>query len=108
MGFDASLLLAAVTEFLQFIAPEKVGEVIPRLELLQKMLKYGVPSAASSALCELGFHDRALALDLSSALGVVNDQRHEVIRRLRDVPEIVTEVLSKYPSYFSHISDKVI
>lgn len=107
LAYDASLLLGAILELTSYIAPNTSDEVASRLSLLQKMLKYGLPTAGSIALYELGFSDRAVVAELSSSLDLSDEQRPEVVRKLREEPDVVSSILLKYPSYFTRIASDV-
>ncbi len=47
---------------------EDNGSIITNLQELQKRMKYGLPSASSIALYELGFSDRVIALEIDSII----------------------------------------
>lgn len=104
LAFDASLLLGAVTELVDYIAPDGTQQLMEKLNLLQKMLKYGLSTSGEIVLYELGFSDRTLVGELSSALNLVDEPRRDVVRRLTRPSEAVTAILENYPSYFSYIA----
>jgi hypothetical protein len=84
------------------------GALTRKLQFFQKMLKYGLSTATTIAVYEAGFSDRALAVDLSSSLNPVAEQRHDVVTAIREQRESVTTILRKYPSYFSHIANNML
>lgn len=108
LAYDASLLLGAITELAAYIEPNATSELTVRLQLLQKMLKYGLQISASIALYELGFADRTLVSELSSSLNLADEQRSDVVRRVRQEPDTVTAILQKYPSYFTRVAQDVL
>jgi POLQ-like helicase len=108
LAFDASLLLGAVTELVAYIAPDGSHQLIERLNLLQKMLKYGLSSPGAIVLYELGFSDRPLVAQLSLALNLLNEPRRDVVRRLTQRSDAVNAILENYPSYFSYVANHVI
>jgi hypothetical protein len=108
LAFDASLLLGAVTELIQYIVPDDTSQLTGRLQLLQKMLKYGQSTPSAIALYELGFSDRMLVAELSASLSLVDEEGREIIRRLRQVPDMVKAILEQYPSYFSYIANHLL
>lgn len=108
LAYDGSLLIGAVVELVSYAAPDTTGELTDKLQVLQKMLKYGLPSPSTIALYEAGFSDRVIATDLRASLVLVDEQRRDVIRKIRQENATVTEVLQKYPSYFTHISNDVL
>ena len=89
LAFDASLLLGAVTELVDYIAPDGSHQLMERLNLLQKMLKYGLSTPGAIVLYELGFSDRTLAAELSSALNLLDEPRRDVVRKLTHLSDAV-------------------
>jgi POLQ-like helicase len=71
------------------------------------MLKYGLSTSAAIVLYELGFSDRPLVIELSSALNLLDEPRRDVVRRLTQRSDAVTAILEKYPSYFSYVASHV-
>jgi hypothetical protein len=63
---------------------------------------------AKSTHRSAGFSDRAIVADLSSSLGLVLEQRRDAIKKVRQQRDIVTTVLQKYPSYFTHVLNDVL
>ena len=108
LSYDGALLIGAITELIGLAGSDPSGQLIPRLELLQKMLKYGLPTPAAIALYELGFADRAVVSEICAALNLANEGRGEVRMRLRADRDAVTATLQKFPSYFTHIFDQVL
>jgi hypothetical protein len=43
----------------------------------------------------------------SSALNLLDEPRRDVVRRLAQLPDAVTAILEKYPSYFSYVASHV-
>ncbi|MGB8768885.1 MAG: hypothetical protein WCC92_04680, partial [Candidatus Korobacteraceae bacterium] len=108
LAYDASLLLGAVTELAVYIDPQGTKELAARLQALQKMLKYGLPTSASIALYELGFADRALVTEISSSLSLSDEQRGGTLQKLREGRDAVRSILVKYPSYFTRVANDVL
>jgi hypothetical protein len=108
-GFEFSLLLAAVAEALsQGAATEdERADFDERMGLLQKRLKYGLPSVGAIVFFEMGFAERVVAqeLDRLDELGIVNSTTN-ARRFLLDVKEEgVTALFDQYPSYFQSVYD---
>jgi superfamily II DNA/RNA helicase len=108
LAFDASLLLGAVTEIVDYIGMEGTHQLTARLQLLQKMLKYGLSTPTDIVLYELGFSDRTLVTEMRLSLNLFDEQRRDVIRSLRQHTETVAAILDRYPSYFTYISSHVV
>jgi len=110
-GFDASLTFGSLNEILKSTISDDITDLLERLGLLQKRIKYGLPSKASIIIYELGFTDRVIALDLEQSikLNIVFDlaKRNEIIRILKTDIELYNQVLAKYPTYFTVILQEV-
>jgi len=99
-AYDGTLILGAITEVIQLIKPEDNEKITTMLTGLQKKLKYGLPTSLSISICELGFADRVIALDLSSFLGDISVDRRTITRAIRRDEQNVRDLLDKYPAYF--------
>ena len=108
LAYDGSLLVGAIVELAAYAAPDATSELTGKLQLFQKMLKYGLPTASTIALYEAGFSDRVIVADLSASLGLLDEQRRDVIQKVRQESNIVMTILQKYPSYFTHIMADVL
>lgn len=108
LSYDGALIIGAIAELIGFAGSDPDGQLIEMLGFLQKMLKYGLPTPAAIALYELGFADRAVVSELCSALGLEDERRGEVRKRLRADPDAVRATLQRFPSYFTHIFDQVL
>ncbi len=76
------------------------------LKLLQRQLKYGLPSNKLISLFELGFCDRCLAQQLEQYVDEEYDK--EIIRfDLLKNKDAVLEVLHQYPSYFETVFERL-
>lgn len=100
LAYDGALVVGAVSEFIETLAQDGTGDLINRLQLFQKRLKYGLPTETSIALYELGFSDRVIAQHIERVLGLTSLQRNEVIDELKSKAELAKELISNYPSYF--------
>ncbi len=108
LGFDGSHVLGAITELFEFLAPEDVidGDPVRCLQLLQKRLKYGLPTEASILLYEAGFADRPLALELAGAVPEITS-RSELSNMIREEQAVVKTILVRYPQYFTGVFERV-
>jgi hypothetical protein len=108
LAFDASLLLGAITETVGYLAPHGVEDLTGRLQSLQKMMKHGLATPGSIVLYELGFADRTLAMQPSAALNVeFDEERGDVIQRLKQNSAELDGILNQYSAYFSYIATRV-
>jgi POLQ-like helicase len=74
LAYDASLLVGAIIELAGYAAHDATSELTGKLQLFQKILKYGLPTGTTIALYEVGFSDRVIAAELSISLGLVDEQ----------------------------------
>jgi POLQ-like helicase len=102
IGFECSLILAAVTQFL-FGEDGINDESSTVLTLFQKSLKYGLPDSLSISCYEQGFADRMIAqrlCDAARAGGFSGTLFEPAIVSHRDRIEAA---LTEYPSYFESV-----
>ncbi len=99
-AYDGTLLIGAVCEFIEMLGQDSTGDLIKRLQLFQKRLKYGLPTETTIALYELGFSDRVISQDLASSLNLSGVQKKDLVKALRKDRGTAIAVISKYPTYF--------
>jgi len=58
LAYNGALVVGAISEFIEIFNQDGIGELISRLQLFQKRLKYGLPTETTIVLYELGFSDR--------------------------------------------------
>ncbi len=100
LAYDGALLVSALCEFVEALDQKGTGDLISRLQLFQKRLKYGLPTETTITLYELGFSDRVISQDLANSLKFSVTQKNEVIRMLKQNREAAIAVIEKYPTYF--------
>ncbi|MHB8708123.1 MAG: helicase-related protein, partial [Desulfuromonadales bacterium] len=100
LAYDGALLIGALCEFVETLDQEGTGDLITRLQLFQKRLKYGLPTEATIALYELGFSDRVISQDLATTLKLSATQKKDVITALKQNRDAAIAVIEKYPTYF--------
>lgn len=99
-AYDGSLVIGAVCEFIEILDQDGAGDLINRLQLFQKRLKYGLPTETAIALHELGFSDRVIALDLATSLDMDAAPKKDLAKVLKRDQDAARSVMEKYPSYF--------
>lgn len=105
LSYCGSILLSAIKELI----PEDIitDELDSLLLLLQKQIKYGLPNITSINLYELGFCDRVIAQEIASLCG--NEKDKIIIeQQLCFHEEEITNLLMKYPSYFTNVLNRII
>ena len=100
LAYDGALLVSALCEFIEMLDQEGSGDLISRLQLFQKRLKYGLPTETTIALYELGFSDRVIAQDLTESLNLSATQKKDVVKALKQNRDAAIAVIEKYPTYF--------
>jgi len=107
LAYDGALIIGALCEFVELVEQEETSELISRLQLFQKQLKYGLPNDTAIILYELGFSDRVIAQELSALWD--NQRRIKVKRFLRSKNSEIISLLNNYPHYYlSEIYEKLV
>ncbi|MFZ5774870.1 MAG: helicase-related protein, partial [Thermodesulfobacteriota bacterium] len=100
LAYDGALVVGAVCEFIETLDQDGTGDLINRLQIFQKRLKYGLPTETTIALYELGFSDRVIAQDLAASLNLAAPQKKDLVKALKKDRDEARAVMEKYPSYF--------
>jgi len=100
LAYEGTLVVGAVAEFIELIHTENNSNLTNMLRILQKRLKYGLPSSATT-LYELGFADRIVSIDLMSIIDSTLLDKIDVLRLVKQRNNQIAEMLSKYPAYFT-------
>lgn len=100
IAYDGALVISAVCEFVGILERDGRGDLINRLQLFQKCLKYGLPTETAVALYELGFSDRVISQDLTSSMKLTETKKKDLVEALKQDQDRTKKVMSKYPSYF--------
>jgi superfamily II DNA/RNA helicase len=103
LAYDGALLVSALCEFSEMLDREGKDDLINRLWLFQKRLKYGLPTEATIALYELGFSDRVIAQELDIAIRPFDGFRYNAKDHLQIFQGEAVELLDKYPLYFNYV-----
>lgn len=106
LAYEGMLVIGALTEIIGLVRSQE-EPLKEQLFELQKRLRYGLPRALDTTLYEIGFSDRIVAMHLSSALNVPRPYRKLVIEQIKQREKQLRELLSRYPSYFSTVLDRV-
>ena len=71
------------------------------LTILQKKVKYGVPSLTAISICEQLFNDRILSLKIANILSDDNIDGDRIVRAIEFCEDDILNLLSDYPQYFT-------
>ncbi|WP_140920021.1 DEAD/DEAH box helicase [Limnobaculum xujianqingii] len=102
LAYDGALVVGAVCEFIETLDQDGTGELINRLQLFQKRLKYGLPTETTIVLYELGFSDRVISQDFAASLNLAATQKKYLVKALKQDRDGANAVMEKYPSYFQN------
>lgn len=103
ISYEGTLLLGAVAESIKHMDSEKYNILIDNINILQKMMKYGLSSESSIHLYELGFTDRIICNDINSNIKIISSTKKKVIKYLKTNSDTIIGILEKYPSYFKGV-----
>lgn len=108
-AYEFALVIAAVKEaFVSFYdSDEAVQDFVIHVDLLQKRLKYGLPSQESISYFEAGFAERVVAQAVAAAVGEVAKTSSEAQILVRRYAEDVGPVVERYPSFFIDVFEQL-
>lgn len=81
---------------------ERAEELVDRIMIMQKEVKYGVPSTFQMLVCDNIFDDRIIAEVLEDAIGGASFTAKQFKQYMKSKQEEVLEILEEYPAYFIH------
>ena len=107
-GYDGALLFGALVEILtQYEKKEDdYSELKDRLLLLQKRIKYGLPSITDVIIYEIGFSDRIIAQDIKMIIKKTLKSKKSILSFISKEFDRLKEKLSVYPSYYAKILEE--
>lgn len=111
LGYEFALYVTAIkAAFVEVATPVALRDLVAdHFDLLQKRLKYGLPSQDSISYFELGFAERVVAQDVASAIWMeVAKSRADARRFVREYSDEVGQVVDRFPSYFRSVYDGVV
>lgn len=107
LAYDGALVVGAMCEFIETLDQDGTGDLINRLQLFQKHLKYGLPTETTIALYELGFSDRVIAQDLAASLNLAATQKKDIVKALKKDRDGAMAVMEKYPIHFQNVMNNI-
>ncbi len=108
LAYNATLVVGAISEFIETLNKDGTRDLFNRLQLLQKKLKYGLPTDTAISLYELGFSDRVIAQDLATSLKLAATQKKYLVKELKNNRGNAMKVIEKYPMYFQERMSELI
>ncbi len=107
-AYDGALLIGSICEMIDLIEVEDGSDLVHRLHLFQKRIKYGLPTETAIVAYELGFADRVIAQELTENLELAGATKAKMIKEIRKRSGDAKEILSEYPAYFQARLDELI
>jgi POLQ-like helicase len=110
LSFEGSFIIGSCVELLDLIESGN-DSIKNELRLLQKMLKYGLPSRTTIIINELGFNDRKLCIDIEKILniGLVSVYKARIIESiLNNKDRIKSHISINFPLYYEDKFDRFI
>ena len=99
-GYASTLIVNAISELLRLNHEESEG-ICKLLGVLNKQMRYGLPTRKSIIIYEAGFSDRVIALRLAAALrGTTIKNKRQFQRIAKDSKEALLEILTEFPKIF--------
>ena len=105
-SYETTLVLASIIEIISLnetYNDEEIENLRKIINILQKRIKYGLPTELAISFFELGFADRVIAIELSLRFPQFPIKRNLLIDQILSNQAIVKEVLSSYPSYYNNL-----
>lgn len=102
LGFDAPLVVAAVSQFL-FEAEMLPSDEAEAMKLFQKSLKYGLPDPLAISAFEYGLADRVIAQATANALRAAGYGGSNFAASLGQYRQTIQTAVEPYPAYFNEL-----
>jgi adenylate kinase family enzyme len=90
--------VGALSQFVEALGYDGTPRLVKQLQILQKRLKYGLPTKESILIYESGFVDRVISQDIARNIDIHSGRNISTI--LRKNRDIVETLLEKYPIYY--------
>lgn len=101
-AYDTTLAVSAITRVINLGEIEGIEQLNDNLNLLQKRIKYGLPTQLAISFYEIGFADRIVAMDLAQQFHTFSNIRRNLIENIKTQKNDILNVLEKYPEYFKN------
>lgn len=101
ISYELSLFIGNICDLIFIDKDDKAQlEKAKKIMLLQKKIKYGVPTVTSISICEKIFNDRLLAIEMSELLENKDIKADMIVYMIRHNKEKILRLLNYYPKYF--------
>ncbi len=100
ISYDLNFFIGNVSDLIQ-VEENAVFDPLPTLQLLQRKIKYGVPSKTAASICEKVFNDQQLSISISNIIGDNEIDTDSIIGAVHNKIEEVLDFLAPFPIYFT-------
>ena len=101
ISYELSLFIGNICDLIFIDKDDKAQlEKAKKIMLLQKKIKYGVPTVTSISICEKIFNDRLLAIEMSELLENKDIKADRIVYMIKYNKEKILRLLNYYPKYF--------
>lgn len=100
ISYELSFFIGNIRDLLADSTGLFKDELEEELSLMQKKVKYGVPTLTALSICEKVFYDRLLAVKISDVLEDDDISEDEIIISIQQRKEEIMELLNVYPEFF--------
>ncbi|MDB4304190.1 hypothetical protein N9934_05320, partial [Desulfosarcina sp.] len=84
------------------------SELVDRLFMLQKLIKYGLPTITDIIIYEIGFSDRVIAQMINRTLKTTSQIKNKILSSIRKSHKKLKKDLSVYPSYYNKVLENIL
>ena len=100
ISFELNFLIGNICDLYE--EPENASfDPIPALQLLQRKIKYGVPTKTAASICEKVFNDQQLSIGISEIIGDREVDSDEIIGAILAREQEVIDYLEPFPTFFT-------
>jgi POLQ-like helicase len=81
--------------------------LVERLFMLQKRIKYGLPTITDIIIFEIGFSDRIISQMINRSIKTKSEIKNKILSSIRRNYIQLKKSLSAYPSYYENVLDDI-
>lgn len=101
ISYDLNFFIGNINDLIT-IDEETAVNPCSTLSVLQKKVKYGVPSVTAVSICEKVFNDRILSLKIAGILGSTEIENDRIIHTIDRMKNDILTLLQYYPQFFTN------
>lgn len=100
ISFELNFLIGSICDLFEG-TDDAFFDPIPTLQLLQRKIKYGVPSKTAASICEKIFNDQQLSISISEIIGDSEVDSDAIVGAILNKENEVIEFLKPFPTFFT-------